>query len=254
MDRILVTGGTGTLGRVIVEDLIAESALVRVLSRRAAPTNVQGATWAVGDLRRGDGIDAALKGIDTIIHCASKRGDVESATNLLATARKATCTHVVFISIVGVDQIPLGYYRSKLEVENLIEKSGLPFTILRTTQFHDLIARVMGALARLPVMVVPAHTSFQPIEVREVASRLVELANGTPSGRVSDMGGPDIRSARALAHSYLEARGQHRLTAPVLIPGRGFARFRSGANLSPDRAVGQISFEQFLAARYPSAR
>src|ERR1039458_8326340 len=113
--QFLVTGGTGTLGRVVVEDLISKSESVRVLSRRAAPSSATAPSWAVGDLRSGDSIDEAVAGIDTIIHCASRHGDVDSARKLLEAARKADCSHEVFISIVGVDKVPLGYYRSKLD-------------------------------------------------------------------------------------------------------------------------------------------
>jgi uncharacterized protein YbjT (DUF2867 family) len=248
VSEILVTGGTGTLGRVIVGDLLAASKSVTVLSRRPAPSTASATRWAVGDLRSGDGIDAAVAGIETIIHCASQRGDVGSATRLLDAARRAGCSHLVYISIVGVDQVPIGYYRSKLEVERLIEVSGVPFTILRTTQFHNLIARALETLSRSPVMPVPADTSFQPIDVREVATRLIELADGAPAGRVTDMGGPDIRSAHDLVRRYLEARGRRRLVVPVWLPGRGFAGFRRGGNLTPDHAVGRFSFDEFLQA------
>jgi uncharacterized protein YbjT (DUF2867 family) len=249
MGQILVTGGTGTLGRVIVDRLVAACVPVRVLSRRPA-TIVDGVSWAIGDLRSGDGIDAALEGIDTIIHCASKRGDVEAARSLVASAHKAACSHVVFISIVGVDRVPLGYYRSKLSVEHLIEDSGLPFTILRTTQFHNLIARIMEALARTPVMFVPARTKFQPIDVREVAARLIELASGPAQGRVPDMGGPQVRGVRDLAESYLRARGRRRLIVPLWLPGPAFAGLRRGGNLAPDQAVGTIGFDQFLVEQF----
>ena len=246
MEQILVTGGTGTLGRVIVRDLLANDASVRVLSRQATPAGAE-AQWAVGDLRTGDGIDDAVAGVDTIIHCASRRGDVESARHLLDAAKRANCSHLVFISIVGVDRIPLGYYKGKLDVERLVETSGIPFTIVRTTQFHNLIARLLAALARLPVMVLPAHVDFQPIDVAEVAARLIQLASGPPAGRVPDMGGPEIRGAKDLARSYLRASGRRRWIVSVPLPGRGFAGFRRGANLTPEHAVGLVGFDQFLA-------
>jgi uncharacterized protein YbjT (DUF2867 family) len=249
MGEILVTGGTGTLGRVIVRDLLAKSASVRVLSRQARPIDVQ-ASWAVGDLRSDVGFDEAVAGIDTIIHCASRKGDVDSARHLLDAAKKATCSHVVFISIVGVDRIPISYYRSKFEVERLIESSGIPFTILRTTQFHNLIARLLAALARPPVLLVPAHVDFQPIDVTEVAARLTQLASGPPAGRVADMGGPEIRSAKDLARSYLRASGRRRRVVAIQVPGRGFAGFRRGANLTPEHAVGGVGFDEFLNATF----
>jgi hypothetical protein len=90
----------------------------------------------------------------------------------------------VYVSIVGVDRVPLRYYRAKLQVERLIEHSGLEWTILRTTQFHDLVLRLCKALARSPVMIVPAATSVQPIDAREVAGPLVKLATTAGAGRV----------------------------------------------------------------------
>ena len=246
MSEILVTGGTGTLGRVIVDELVATSRSVRVLSRRPRSSDASTADWAVGDLRSGRGLDDAVAGITTIIHCASGRGDVESTEHLVRAATASNCSHVVYISIVGVDRIPLGYYRSKLAAERVIEDCGLPFTILRTTQFHALIATVLTSLARLPVVLVPARTSFQPIDVREVAARLIALADAAPAGRVADMGGPEILRTEDLARSYLDVRDLRRPIVPLVLPGRGFAGLRHGANLTPDHAVGTIDFRQFL--------
>lgn len=155
--------------------------------------------------------------------------------------------HLVYISIVGVDKVPLGYYRSKLATERLIEISGLPWTILRTTQFHDLILRGCTALARLPVMAVPSGTRFQPIEVREVAHRLVELASAAPAGRVPEMGGPEVREAGDLARSYLATSRRRRPVMKVRLPGATGASLRRGDNLTPDRAVGRVTFEEFLS-------
>lgn len=252
MGDILVTGGTGTLGRGVVERLLAGRAEVRVLSRRPRPESSAASSWAIGDLRKGHGIEAAVAGTDVIIHCASGRGDVDSARHLIDAAR-ASNAHVVYISIVGVDRVPLGYYKSKLGVERLIETSGLPWTILRTTQFHNLIVSACDTLARLPVMVVPARTQFQPIEVGEVAARLVELAAGAPAARVADMGGPQAVTFTDLARSYLDARRRRRAVVPIRIPGATAAAFRRGDHLALGHAVGQGTFAQFLAQRYPPA-
>jgi uncharacterized protein YbjT (DUF2867 family) len=250
---ILVTGGTGTLGRLVVQRL-TPGAQVRVLSRGPAPPGHDQAGWATGDLRAGRGVDAAVSGAAVIVHCATTlgKGDVQVARHLIGAARRAGSPHLVYISIVGVDRVPVGYYKSKLEAERLVEDSGLPWTMLRATQFHQLILRGCGLLARLPVLLVPAATSFQPIDADEVAARLAELATGPPAGRVPDMGGPEIRGAGDLARSYLEARGRHRLVLPVRLPGAAFAGYRSGYHLAPDQAVGRVTFAEFLTARFGS--
>ncbi|MGW1954989.1 SDR family oxidoreductase [Streptomyces sp. NPDC001920] len=249
MTTILVTGGTGTLGRLVAERLRADGHEVRVLSRHAQP-------YAV-DLRKGGpGLDAAMAGVDTVVHCASSPGggDEEAATRLIAAAREAGVRHLVYISIVGVDRVPFGYYRSKLAVERLVEESGLGWTVLRATQFHDLIAQLFGMLSRSPVMLVPAGVRDQPVEVAEVADRLAGLAVSAPAGRVEDMGGPEVRSLDSLARAYLKATGRRRRVVSVPLWGKAYRGFRSGGHLAPGLAVGKGTFEEYLQGRLAGRR
>ncbi len=251
MTAILVTGSTGTLGRELVPRLAGAGHTVRSLSRRPPPPSAAPGAWATGDLRRNTGLAAAVDGMDVIVHCASGlRGDEAAARNLIAAARRSGEPHLVYISIVGVDRVPLGYYKTKLACERLIEDSGLPWTILRATQFHDLILSMCRMLARPPVMVVPAGFRFQPVSAAEVAGRLAGLAGQPPAGRAPDMGGPRVRGIRDLAASYLHASGRRRPVLPVPLPGRAFAGFRRGGNLAPDEATGTVTFEEFLAGRF----
>ncbi|MEU6231595.1 NAD(P)H-binding protein [Kitasatospora sp. NPDC047058] len=244
MTTILVTGGTGTLGRLVTERLRADGHDVRVLSRHSRP-------YAV-DLREGTGLADAVAGVETIVHCASspRGGDEQAARHLIDAARAAGVRHLVYISIVGVDRVPLSYYRSKLAVEKLVEESGLGWTILRTTQFHDLMLRVVQASAKLPVMLLPAGVADQPIEVAEVATRLAGLATATPAGRVPDMGGPAVRPFPELARAYLDATGRRRPLLNVRLAGGTYRALRAGGHLTPERAVGRVTFEQFLAERF----
>ncbi|MFE5833994.1 SDR family oxidoreductase [Streptomyces sp. NPDC056508] len=245
MTTILVTGGTGTLGRLVAERLREDGAEVRVLSRHARP-------YAV-DLREGTGLDAAVEGVDTVMHCAStpRGGDDRAARHLIEASRRAGVRHLVYISIVGVDRVPLGYYRTKLAVEKMIEGSGLGWTVLRTTQFHDLVVEFLRNAARVPIVPLPAGVSDQPIEVAEVAARLAELAAAEPAGRVPDMGGPEVRTLAELARTYLDAIGQHRRLVNVPLAGKAYRGFRAGGHLTPERAVGKVTFEEFLAKRLP---
>lgn len=249
MTTILVTGGTGTLGRHVTERLRANGHEVRVLSRHAQP-------YAV-DLREGGSrLDDAVTGVETIVHCATspRGGDEKASRNLVAAAQRAGVGHLVYISIVGVDRVPFGYYKSKLAVERLIEDSGMGWTVLRTTQFHDLVLMVLEGLAKFPVMLLPARVKDQPIEVTEVADRLSELAQGAPAGRVDDMGGPEIRTFESLARAYLKASGRHRAVVKVPLRGAAYEAFRAGGHLSPERAVGRRTFDEFLAERFEARR
>ncbi|MCZ0990230.1 SDR family oxidoreductase [Streptomyces diastatochromogenes] len=245
MTTILVTGGTGTLGRLVTERLRADGHEVRVLSRHTQP-------YAV-DLRAGGlGLDAALDGVETVVHCASspRGGDEQAADHLIAAARRAGVGHLVYISIVGVDRVPFGYYRSKLAVERRIEESGLGWTVLRATQFHDLVVTLLQGLAKPPVVLVPAGVSDQPVEVAEVADRLAELARAAPAGRVPDMGGPEVRTFDSLARAYLRATGRRRPVANLPLFGKTYRAFRAGGHLTPEQAVGKGTFEEYLARRF----
>ncbi|MGH4023024.1 MAG: SDR family oxidoreductase [Pseudonocardiaceae bacterium] len=252
--RILVTGGTGTLGREVVRQLAGAGSTVRVLSRRPGPAGrPEAIEWTVGDLGIGTGIDEAVADVDTIIHCASDfrraRKDVPGMRRFLDTARRAGVQHVVYISIVGVDRVPLGYYQVKLAEERLVEESGVPWTLLRATQFHDLVRLLLATTAPLPVMLVPS-LRVQPIDAPEVATRLAELAAGPPGGRAPDLGGPQVRTFRDLASAYLRASGQRRLVVPLRLPGSAFRGYRHGGHLTPAHAEGRRTFEEYLAGQF----
>ncbi|HMG30679.1 MAG TPA: NAD(P)-binding oxidoreductase [Jiangellaceae bacterium] len=258
---ILLTGGTGTLGRRIVPLLQDAGADVRVLSRSShKPTD--GVEFVAGDLATGKGVEAAVKGVETIIHCAgTQKGDDLKARNLVRAAAKVGRPHIVYISVVGADRIPVvsgvdramfGYFASKRAAELIVADSGLPWTTLRATQFHDLTLTTVQALAKMPIVPVPSGFKVQTIDAGEVAARLVELALGKPSGLVPDLGGPRVYTVKELVRSYLKATGKHRITMPMRLPGKAARAYRDGANLAPERAVGHRTWEVFLTERLRS--
>jgi uncharacterized protein YbjT (DUF2867 family) len=242
---ILVTGGTGTLGRQVVERLQQAGREVRVLSRHS-----RGPLFVTGDLATGAGLPAAVQGAGTIVHCASNRRGDEAATRNLVRAATPGRPHLVYISIVGVDRFPRGYYKSKLATEHVVTGSGLPWTTLRATQFYELIYRGAAVLAKLPAVPVPSGFVTQPVDSGEVAVRLAELALGEPNGRVPDMAGPQLLSFGDVIRTYLRATGRRpRPVLPVWIPGLG--PIRAGAMYpSPGAEVtlGHRTWPDFLAA------
>lgn len=254
--QVLVTGGTGVIGRALVDALRERDAGVRVLSRRPPPdAAVPGVNYVHGDLDTGAGLAAAVADVDVIAHCATAADyrrperDVAQARQLLAAVGDAR-PHLLYISIVGVDRIRFSYYRAKLATERLIASSGLPWTTLRTTQFHDLVLLFLMLLARPPVMVVPRGFQVQPVDVRDVADRMATLALAEPAGRVPDLGGPRVESMTELARSYLRARGLRRPLLRMPMPGRMAADFRAGRHLlGSDGVRGTRTFADYLRER-----
>lgn len=258
-ELILVTGGTGNLGRHVVSRLRNARCRVRVLSRRPRAA-AQGVEYVRGDLYKNQGVETALAGAAVIVHCAGVgkiKEDREQARNLVQAAERAGARHLVNISVVGADRIPVAsgvdramfaYFASQRAGEEEIANSSLPWTNLRATQFHDgFILAMVEAMAKLPVIPVPAGVRFQPVDVGEVADRLVELALGAPAGQVPDLAGPTIYPAGDLLRSYLDAVGKRRVLFSIPLPGGAAAAIREGANLAPERADGRRTWEQFLA-------
>ena len=246
---ILVTGGTGTLGSHVVPGLREAGHEVRVLSRHGHESR-DGVEYVTGDLLKGEGVEAAVAGVETILHLAGgPKGDDEATRNLMRAALRAGTWHVVYISVIGSDRVPLDYFRSKLVAERAVSDSGVPWTTLRSAQFHDLLLTVVQKMSKLPVIPVPGGLRFQPVDSGEVAARLAELTLGEPAGLVPEMAGPKVYEMRELIRGYLKARGKNRLMVPVPFPGKAARAYRAGENLSLDAVVGRRTWEEFLAAR-----
>lgn len=241
MKRILVTGGTGFLGRPTVALLRTTEHEVRVLSRTPGEGRI------VGDLRTGSGLASALEGVDTVLHLATnRRRDAPATALLLDACRAAGVRHFVYISIVGVDKIPYFYYRDKLECERLVEASGIPFTILRATQFHDFVAEFLKAQRRLP-FIIGLDVPDQPIAVEEVAGRLVELANSEPIGRAADVGGPEIMPLRGFIDQWQAAFGTHKKVWNLPLRGKVIDGFKAGHHMTPLPGFGTRTFAEFAS-------
>ncbi len=249
---VLVTGGTGTLGKQVVPLLRAAGRPVRVLSRQER-TGADGVAYVRGDLL-GDPaeaaarLDEALAGVHTVLHLAGgPKGDDDATRLLVAAAQRAGVRHLLYISVIGADRIPLGYFRAKHAAEEAVAGSGLPYTILRAAQFHDLAFTVVEKMAKLPVVPAPGGVRWQPVDVREVAARLVELALDEPAGMVPDLAGPAVYEMGELTRRYLACL---LYTKRQRVPGKVGRAYRAGENLTLAGAeLGRRTWEEFLAER-----
>jgi uncharacterized protein YbjT (DUF2867 family) len=255
--NVLVTGGTGVLGRRIVTRLRSQGHRARVLTR-----NVRDNIDAIqGDLITGAGLIEAVADMDAIIHAASATTqltkaqsiDVVGTRRLLAMAREAGVSHVVYVSIVGMEGIGYPYYKAKLAAEAIVQENIVPWSILRATQFHTLMETFLEAFSKAPlVATVPFKWRFQPVDPGEVAARLVEVVAEKPGGRLHDFGGPEERDLKSLAQSWLKARKLTKHLIPLPLPFKFSRQFASGCLLAPDHRDGKITFEQYLEEKYPT--
>jgi uncharacterized protein YbjT (DUF2867 family) len=249
---LLVTGGTGTIGSRVVPLLRDAGRDIRILSRhpRAAEPGIQ---HVVGDTVAGHGLAAALEGVDVVLHLAGgAKGDDVAARNLAAAAREAGVQHLVLISVIGADRMPIGYFRAKAQAERETTESGLPWTVLRAAQLHDFVLPVARGMARMPLLPVPGGLRFEPVHGDEVAARLAELALGAPAGRVADLAGPEVLDVVQLVSTFTQVTGARprRRRLPIRMPGAVGRAYRAGENLGGEGTQrGTRTWREFLSER-----
>ena len=256
MSTILVTGATGHLGGEVVRQLLDRGHSVRAYTRQSNPSVPAEVKVYQGEIREGSGLDEATKGVDAIIHCATLfdpgfATDREGTRNLIEAAKANGSPHLVYISIAGIDHSPFSLFQAKLSVERIIEQSGLPWSILRATQFPYFVLGLItsGEDEKTSTITIPAGSRFQPIDISEVAQALVTLAEQEAAGHVPDIGGPEVLTLEEMTQTYQRIFHKHNVvrseTAEVL-SGEYYDACRDDDKLVPDRAVGHINWENFL--------
>ena len=235
--RIAIVGGTGTVGAEAARELERRGHEVRVLARRAP-------RFAV-DLRDGSGLAEALEGVDVVIDAANGNRNVlvDGTARLLRAAKEAGVHHHVGVSIVGIDRVGGPYYKAKLAQEEQIRRAGLPWTIVRATQFHTLVARTFAASAKLGI-VPSARLPMQPVDPREVGRALAETAEAEPSLAITQFAGPEVLSVCELARRWRRRTGSH--AVPVRLPVT--RALRSGGLTNPGARRGRVTFDKWLEA------
>jgi uncharacterized protein YbjT (DUF2867 family) len=141
----------------------------------------------------------------------------------------------------------------KLECERLIEQSGVPWSNLRATQFHLLMDGFLRLFSRVPLILpAPKSFKFQSIDTGEVADRIVADAAKGPSGRLPDIGGPEVLTLGDMAKAWLQARSKNRPIINVPLLGATARGYRAGLNCTPEHADGKVTWGDWLRAKYGS--
>lgn len=251
--KVLVTGGSGTLGRSLTRALAGEGHAVRVMSTRPrAASEPAGVEWARADLATGEGLREAVEGVRAVFHLASDFKNAEAVdvggTRRLVEASSGACvSHLVYVSIVGIDDIPTAYYKRKREAESIIESSGLPHSIQRATQFHSFVDGFLSKAARVPLLMpLPAGFRFQSVDESEVAGRLAGCLSDGPRGRLVDFGGPEVLALEEMAGAWMEVKRVRKKLLRLPVPGAAARALRAGRNTAPGGARGTIRWREWL--------
>lgn len=243
--NVVVTGGTGGLGREVVSRLRERDNKVIVASRR---TGI--------DLRTGEGLRGVLQSAAVVVHAAShptryRKVDLDGTRRIIQIlGDRPDRPHLVYVSIVGCDRNPYPYYRAKYACELVLERSGLPVTVVRATQFHTLVTALARVFDRGPVSVQP-QMSFQSCDTLWVADRLVESALAEPPQgyrRAADLAGPERTTLGEAVDLVRQARGKpppRAITLPAV--GGVLKAFAQGTNLpGPDAVIGGPGYREWL--------
>ncbi|AUI59695.1 SDR family oxidoreductase [Amycolatopsis sp. BJA-103] len=205
--KFAIIGGTGLIGSQVVRNL-------NEAGHEAVPHSPSTGV----DLLTGQGLDTALDGADVVVNLSNSPTFDEaspaffrtSMDNLVAAAKKAGTGHFVILSIVGVDQVPeLDYYQAKTLQEDILKNSGVPYSIVRATQFMEFVGAVLSWTSDDTTVRLPS-TPIQPIAAADVATAVSEVSAGKPLNGTLDVGGPDVYPLDELGRITLSAKGDDR--------------------------------------------
>jgi uncharacterized protein YbjT (DUF2867 family) len=242
--KVAVAGGTGAVGRYVVEAATQAGHEVVSISRRVGV-----------DVRTGDGLADALRGVDVVIDTTNAGTTnrakatsffTEVAGRLQTTGAAVGVASLVALSIVGLERVPgFGYYEAKLAHEAALRAGPLPVSIVRATQFHEFPAQVLSRCGRGLVALVPIMR-IQPVAARAVGESLVEIA-AEPAARTVEIAGPEEKDLVALARAIVRTRRMRMWVAPLPVPGRAGRAMRTGSQLpSPGARVIGPTFDEWL--------
>lgn len=231
MASVLITGGTGTLGKQLCAQLDTHGVQYQVGTRKS---NL-GEKYITMDLVQNVGVSDAIAGKEIIFHLATDMKKETVATqNLIRALGTNSDVHLIYISIVGIDKVPFPYYKRKLASENVIKQSGIPYTILRATQFHEFANNILETLLKYRVGFLPKKIVLQTIGSEVVASELYKISKRKAQNATNEIGGPIIQNLNQMCQIWLCQTHRKRWIINLPIPGQLGRTFKGGYLTTPN--------------------
>lgn len=243
--KIVIAGGTGVVGKHVHSTATDRGHDVVALSRSSGQ-----------DVSTGAGLAEAIAGADVVIDVTSvlttsssksRRFFTTATRHLIAAEQAAGVGHHLALSIVGIDGLETGYYAGKLAQEREVSAGSAPWSILRATQFHEFAAQMSQRMTIGPIALIPRMPT-RPVAAREVAARLVDIAEAGPGGRLADLVGPADDELIGMVRRMYTHDGLSRRPIGVRLPGKYWRAIASGVlrGNPAESAVGRTTFDQWL--------
>lgn len=252
---ILITGGTGLLGKAVCHFLDQAGLSYQVASHQKPTLN--GSVFM--DLTTSNGMAEAVRGKNVILHLASDKkhpdNDVHGTERLLDAIRsQGLNVHFIYISIVGVEELPMPYFKQKAQVEKMVMQSGIPYSILKATQFHEYVDSILHSLFKLGIGLVPKNVFVQPVSVTVIAKKLVDICMSQPTFRMQSLGGPEIFKLEDLAGQWLQARMKSNKHITFSLWGNNGKKLKNGVLTCPQDKAGGLNWRSWLKEHYRTQR
>jgi uncharacterized protein YbjT (DUF2867 family) len=249
--KVLVTGATGQLGLALLKQLKDTDYQIKITSRNK-PENVN-FDWVYSDFLTGEGFEEAINDIDVVIHTATsprKNSDIIDVSGLKKFLDLSQdIKHFIYPSIVGIEDIPMKYYRNKYQAEYLLNNSSVPHSTVRSTQFHSFVENLFLTKPLLKRYLVPGDIKFQSVDVEDFAAHLIQMINVGPQGKTADFGGPEILTLREMAKMKIKVNNESNKVVTFSFPGKLYRALVEGKNTNEHQKAGKITFGEFLRNR-----
>jgi uncharacterized protein YbjT (DUF2867 family) len=249
--QILITGGTGLLGRAVCEILDGRNISYLIASHQeTVPPN-----GVYMDLSTGKGMEEAVSNKTVILHLASDKkqpnNDVQGTARLLHTIKSQGLTpHFIYISIVGVEELPLPYFKQKAQVEQLVMQSGLPYSIVKATQFHEYIDGLLTSFFKFGIGLLPKNVLVQPVSVPIAARALSDLCSTKPTFLSQVLAGPEVLKLQDMATQWLRVQKKNKKYISFSLWGKAGKKLKAGVLTSPKNKQSGLTWSSWLKEHY----